>query len=227
MLRSKIENQKSKMCYFPVLGLIKIQDSRLRTLGSRLVTIFLLASCVLSLASCLTFAPPSERRDDMPEDGIASSIQHPVSSIEHPASGVTRCLLSDRVSSITIGPRYVWVGTDRGLNRYDKQRRNWDSFTVRDGLIHNSVLSIALDGDLVWVGTSDGASCYNAKAGTWTDYTPRNDLSGRQVSCIAVDSRYTWFGTEKGISRYDKEMDSWAQKIKRTVLPTTQSRGFW
>ena len=218
MLRSKIENQKSKMCYFPVLGLIKIQDSRLRTLGSRLVTIFLLASCVLSLASCLTFAPPSERRDDMPEDGIASSIQHPVSSIQHPASGVTRCLLSDRVSSITIGPRYVWVGTDRGLNRYDKQRRNWDSFTVRDGLIHNSVLSIALDGDLVWVGTSDGASCYNAKAGTWTDYTPRNDLSGRQVSCIAVDSRYTWFGTEKGISRYDKEMDSWAQKNKEDGL---------
>ncbi len=132
--------------------------------------------------------------------------------------GTTSQLLSDRVLSLAVDSRYVWVGTDRGLNRYDKERGQWDSFTVKDGLANNTVLSIAVDGDLVWIGTRDGVSRYELHANTWTRYMPRDGLAGREISCIAVDSRFIWFGTPNGLSRYDKETNSWTQKREKDGL---------
>ena len=127
-------------------------------------------------------------------------------------------LLSNRVLSLAVDSGYVWIGTDRGLSRYDKQRGRWVNFTVKDGLAHNSVLSIALDEDWVWIGTKDGANRYHMKTNTWRRYMPRDGLAGREIACIAADSRFVWFGTPSGVSRYDKETNSWARKRERDGL---------
>ena len=139
-------------------------------------------------------------------------------SFDAEAPEATSQLLSDRVLSLAVDSQYVWVGTDRGLSRYDKQRDEWDNFTVKDGLAHNTVVSIALDGDLVWIGTRDGVSCFEMNKNIWTRYMPRDGLAGRDISCIAIDSRFIWFGTPNGLSRYDKETNSWAQKRKMDGL---------
>ncbi len=157
---------------------------------------------LLSLASCFTHDPQQ---------------MHPNFFIAEEA-GTTSQLLSDRVLSLAIDSRYVWVGTDRGLSRYDKQGGQWNSFTVKDGLAHNTVLSIALDDDLVWIGTQDGANRYHMETNTWTRYMPRDGLAGREISCIAVDSRFIWFGTPNGLSRYDKETNSWARRREKDGL---------
>ena len=132
--------------------------------------------------------------------------------------GVTSQLLSDRVLSLTVDSRYLWVGTDRGLSRYNKAQGRWDNFTVKDGLAHNHVLSIALDEHQVWIGTRDGVNRYEIPTSTWTRYMPRDGLAGREVSSIAVDSRFIWFGTPNGLSRYDKETNSWARKREEDGL---------
>jgi ligand-binding sensor domain-containing protein len=49
--------------------------------------------------------------------------------------------------------------------------RNWDTFTKRDGLAHNTILSITVDGDLIWFGTSKGLSRYDKPTGGWTTFT--------------------------------------------------------
>ncbi len=130
----------------------------------------------------------------------------------------TSQLLSDRVLSLAVDSRYLWVGTDRGLSRYDKMQGCWDNFTVKDGLAHNHVLSIALDNLQVWIGTRDGVSRYEIPTSTWTRYMPRDGLAGREVSSVAVDSRFIWFGTPNGLSRYDKETNSWARKREEDGL---------
>ena len=56
-------------------------------------------------------------------------------------------LLSDHVSSLAANSRYVWVGTDRGVSRYDKSERRWNNFTIKNGLANNDVSAIALDGE--------------------------------------------------------------------------------
>ena len=134
------------------------------------------------------------------------------------AGGVTSQLLSDHILSLAVDSRYLWVGTDRGLSRYNKMQGRWSNFTVKDGLAHNHVLSIALDDFQVWIGTRDGVSLYEMDTNTWTRYMPRDGLAGREVSSIAVDSRFIWFGTPNGLSRYDKETNSWARKRKEDGL---------
>ena len=157
---------------------------------------------LLSFASCSTHDPQQISPDFfLDEEG-----------------GATNQLLSDRVLSLAVDSRYLWVGTDRGMSRYDKTQGRWDNFTVNDGLAHNHVLSIALDDHQVWIGTRDGVSRYQMDTNTWTRYMPRDGLAGREISCIAVDSRFIWFGTPSGLSRYDKETNSWARKRKEDGL---------
>ena len=168
----------------------------------RQVRIILGFIILLSLANCSTHDPQQVHPDFFrDEEGRATSQ-----------------LLSDRVVSLAVDSRYLWVGTDRGLSRYDKVQGRWDNFTVKDGLAHNHVLSIALDDLQVWIGTRDGVSRYEIPTSTWTRYMPRDGLAGREVSCIAVDSRFIWFGTPNGLSRYDKETNSWARKREQDGL---------
>ena len=106
----------------------------------RLILSFII---LLFLANCSTHDPQQVHPDFfLDEDGVASQ------------------LLSDRILSLAVTSRYLWVGTDRGLSRYDKMQGRWSNFTVRDGLAHNHVLSIALDDLQVWIGTRDGVSRY-------------------------------------------------------------------
>ena len=66
----------------------------------------------------------------------------------------------------------IWFGTfDVGVARYDTKTGNWDAFTKKDGLAHNTILSIAVDGDLVWFGTSRGLNRYSKTTGNWTTFT--------------------------------------------------------
>ena len=134
------------------------------------------------------------------------------------APTLTNPLLSDRVSSVEMNSGYVWVGTDRGVSRYDKVKRQWENFTIADGLANNDVLAIALDGKEVWIGTRGGVSRYNTVMDEWRQYMPHDGLADRTVTCIAVDSRFVWFGTPKGLSRYDKETNTWARKQKADGL---------
>ena len=134
------------------------------------------------------------------------------------APTLTNPLLSDRVSSVEMNSYYVWVGTDRGVSRYDKVKRQWENFTIADGLANNDVLAIALDGKEVWIGTRGGVSRYNTVMDEWRQYMPHDGLADRTVTCIAVDSRFVWFGTPKGLSRYDKETNTWARKQKADGL---------
>ena len=168
----------------------------------RQVRILLGFIILLSLVRCSTHDPQQ---------------MHPDFFVDEEGAVISQ-LLSDRILSLAVDSRYLWVGTDRGLSRYDKAGGRWSNFTVKDGLAHNHVLSIALDGLQVWIGTRDGVSRYEISTSTWTRYMPRDGLAGREVSSIAVDSRFIWFGTPNGLSRYDKETNSWARKREEDGL---------
>ena len=68
------------------------------------------------------------------------------------SSNTVRALLQDRKG-------FVWMGTSRGLNRYDGRR-----VTVLHGTRALSVTSLVEWGDTLWVGTSDGLFLYQQRA---------------------------------------------------------------
>lgn len=103
---------------------------------------------------------------------------------------------------------YVWIGTHKGLSRYDGVRfKNYDKSAL--GLASDFVSAICEDqsGNL-WIGTDKGATLYRYDL----DYfipsdtlSPGDDNISEKVYIIKTDSRgVVWLGTrEDGLYKYD------------------------
>ena len=149
-------------------------------------------------------------------------------------------LLDDHISErgLAVDEKYVWVGTPRGLNRYDKQTESWTYFTKLDALSGREVKALAVDDRYVWCGTDEGLSRYDKWYGIWENFSRRRGRRGRgrepfgfggpeeeegladnNVSAIAVDDQYVWVGTRNGANRYDKIADRWDKYTPENGLP--------
>lgn len=94
----------------------------------------------------------------------------------------------------------IWFGTyGGGVVRYDGEK--FHTYTVLEGLVHNSVIAICEDqkGHL-WFGTQGGgASYFDGK--TFYSYTTQNGLTNNIVLDICEDREGNmWFGTVNGVS---------------------------
>ncbi len=121
-------------------------------------------------------------------------------------------LVDNRVRSIAVGKRYVWVGTERGVSRHDLRRRTWKTFTQNEGLLGDEISSICIDGESVWFGTESGVSRFNTKTKEWASFARANDLAIDKVTQIVALGNDVWFGTfDHGLLRYDKRTQGWKQ----------------
>ncbi len=119
-------------------------------------------------------------------------------------------LVTDQIWCITASKRHVWVGTRRGVSKYDIGRDIWKTITVEDGLASDEVSCIAIDGDNVWFGSDLGVTLYNEKTKVWAAYTTEDGLASNKVTTIGVDGAEVWIGTyNAGVSRFDQLTNSW------------------
>jgi len=119
--------------------------------------------------------------------------------------------------------RYLWVGTPRGLSRYDKVNFSWTNYTKKGTLVANRIQAVVADDRYVWCGTSEGISRYDKVYGTWRHlhkpWRAQPWRTVRNVNTLAVDDRYLWIGTRQGAYRYDKITDRWDGFSIRNGLP--------
>ena len=119
-------------------------------------------------------------------------------------------LVTDQIWCITASKRHVWVGTRRGVSKYDIGRDIWKTITVDDGLASDEVSCIAIDGDNVWFGSDRGVTLYNEETKVWAAYTTEDGLASNKVTTIGVDGTEVWIGTyNAGVSRFDQLANSW------------------
>ena len=119
-------------------------------------------------------------------------------------------LVTDQIWCITASKRHVWVGTRRGVSKYDIRRDIWKTITTEDGLASDEVSCIAIDRDNVWFGSDRGVTLYNEKTDVWAAYTTENGLASNKVTTIGVDGTDVWIGTyNAGVSRFDQVTGTW------------------
>jgi len=118
---------------------------------------------------------------------------------------------NDKIWDIAPGEKYVWLAYGNGevragydlrgaLRRYDRQTREWRTFTIQDifGTDFNArVRAVETDGSsTVWVGLSPKGSdilpwacaVSHDNGDTWTSFSTTDGLSSNNVTCIEVDS---------------------------------------
>ncbi|MBM3241032.1 hypothetical protein FJZ31_32515 [Candidatus Poribacteria bacterium] len=136
-------------------------------------------------------------------------------------------LISDEVWCMSATKDAVWVGTRRGVSRYDTSKDLWKTFTEEDGLASNEVSSIAIDGDKVWFGGDKGVTLYSEATHDWIHFTTEDGLPSNRITCIAVPSsggvgvggEDVWFGTfDAGVARYSKTNKTWKTLAKEDGL---------
>ena len=128
-------------------------------------------------------------------------------------------LVTDQIWCITASKRHVWVGTRRGVSKYDISRDIWKTITVEDGLASDEVSCIAIDGDRVWFGSDRGVTLYNEKTEVWAAYTTEDGLASDKVTTIGVDGTELWIGTyNAGVSRFNQLTDSWTAYTREDGL---------
>ena len=128
-------------------------------------------------------------------------------------------LVTDQIWCITASKRHVWVGTRRGVSKYDIGRDIWKTITVEDGLASDEVSCIAIDGDRVWFGSDRGVTLYNEKTDLWAAYTTEDGLASNKVTTIGVDGTEVWIGTyNAGVSRFEQLTDNWTTYTREDGL---------
>jgi len=128
-------------------------------------------------------------------------------------------LVSNKIRAVAAEKDYIWVGTERGVSRYDKKRDMWQTYTTEDGLIDDKVSCIAVDENSVWFGTARGVTMYSKKSHDWINFTTENGLPSNQVTCIAIDGNKVWFGTfDAGLAKYDQKIESWMTFTEKNGL---------
>lgn len=126
----------------------------------------------------------------------------------HVSEGINSLLKNNIVNAILEDNRFLWIGTEGGLERYDKLTAQTKifSYDAEDpvSIASNPVYSLFKDhrGNL-WVGTwTGGLSLYNSRSETFKRYTPDvkpGSLSSENVFAIFEDSgNELWIGTVSG-----------------------------
>ena len=128
-------------------------------------------------------------------------------------------LIDNRVTSIAVGDRHVWVGTERGISRYDMKKEVWVTYAKQEGLHHDKVSSICIDGEWVWFGTEGGVSRLNTKTEKWSVFTSSDGLASDHVTSIVAGDDFVWFGSfDAGVSRYNKATTEWKHFTQKDGL---------
>ena len=108
--------------------------------------------------------------------------------------------LSEQFSIYTIlemSSGEIWVGTDTGIQIFDKQTLNPTvSLTTDDGLVDNRVQALYRDEDnRIWIGTADGVSLFQNGRFERT-LTASDGLNSNNISAIAEVDGVLWFGSK-------------------------------
>jgi signal transduction histidine kinase/sugar lactone lactonase YvrE len=97
-------------------------------------------------------------------------------------------LSNNRVNALCVDhERTLWVGTQNGLNRFDRKTGEFSTFGEREGLPNNAVEGILEDaaGNL-WLSTGNGLSRFDPRARTFRNYYSDDGLAGDEFSDFSV-----------------------------------------
>ncbi len=117
-------------------------------------------------------------------------------------------LPSNKVLCVYATPNAVWVGTDKGLARWDGSR--WKTYVKKDGLAHPAVMAIAQDPDTsdMWFATLGGLSRFSG--GRFDTFTQLNSgLPNDVVYGLAIANGEVWAATAAGTGRYEIGSKRW------------------
>ncbi len=103
----------------------------------------------------------------------------------------------------------IYIGTDKGLNRYDDKNGRFETFSKENGLPNDVIYGILEDKDgNLWLSTNEGLSKFNPKAESFRNYDLQDGLSGNEFNSGAYfkdNQGIMYFGGIDGLTYFNPE----------------------
>ena len=129
-------------------------------------------------------------------------------------------LPSQTINCLAVQGRLLWIGTNRGVARYDPEAGSWQVYGQADGLSDAWVISICVSGDLVVFGTMRGGVCeLNTSSNTWRSWKKQDGLVSNTVFSVSASPEYILAGTTSGLSVFCRRCSAWVNYD--SVLPSS------
>lgn len=125
-----------------------------------------------------------------------------------PLHGVNRILPGQTVICLHETPDgHLWLGTSKGLIRYNPVNGEMKTFTQKDGLASNTIQSIQDDGNgALWISTNSGVTRMKYQTQEFFNYYSGNGLQSNEFSKNAAFTNsqgVMFFGGTDGVSSFD------------------------
>lgn len=141
-------------------------------------------------------------------DGGLISIDKKSGNINNYRHDDTKSSISyNSVKSIAIdSSNNIWIGTQYGLNKFNRESNTFDIFTEKDGLVNNYIYGILLDEeDNPWVSTNHGLSKYEVKNHRFVNFSDADGLQGQEFngySYLKAQDGEMFFGGVNGLTYF-------------------------
>lgn len=77
----------------------------------------------------------------------------------------------------------IWIGTQYGLNKFNRETEDFDRYTESEGLSNNFIYGILVDEeDNLWISTNNGISKYDIKKNKFLIYDVTDGLQGNEFN---------------------------------------------
>src|SRR5580704_2159338 len=138
-----------------------------------------------------------------PTTGKFSIYQHDVSRLDGLSDNRVNSVYFDRSGA-------TWVGTQNGLDKFDRKAGTFTIFTNRNGLAGNAVGCVLEDDHgLLWMSTNRGISSFNPLTERFANYTVADGLPGQDLTgwgaCFKSPEGEMFFGGFSGPAAFFPE----------------------
>jgi ligand-binding sensor domain-containing protein len=131
---------------------------------------------------------------------------------------------SKRVTAIQVTSDTVWVGTDKGLQKFNLFGKHYQLFTTEQGLPSDYIISLAWKDKILWVGTKKGLVQYDGKS--WKKL--KLSIKG-EITTISATKNKIWVGTTKALAVYGfGRWSVYKKNVEVTAIrPARKGGGVW
>ena len=116
------------------------------------------------------------------------------------------------IKEIQESKNYIWIGTAKGLVRYDKRSKNLQTYNAANGLPDDFVAGLSVDAgeDNVWIATLGGLAQLDINKGKINSFTKKNSkLSDNRVNTVYLFKNYLFIGTTFGVDIFNIATNQW------------------
>ncbi len=120
----------------------------------------------------------------------------------------TQSLVNDHITAFCGTSNVLWIGTEKGLSKFDQKNKQWQNFTSENAPFESDfITSLLFDkDDNLWIGTKNGILVLDTALNKFKIINTIDGISINYVTAMSIDVYGNiWIGTPVGLLYYNNQ----------------------